>query len=326
MSQTKHLGPWASDPAPRAPRPVPRAPRILPDSPWRRGRLDRGAGAPELLFGRMHEDWTIEAAVAPPGGRIFCIASAGCTAMALSGLGFEVTAVDLNPVQVEYVRGRLAGAPQREGTAERMIGLARRAARLVGWSEIALRTFLMMEDLGEQIQFWKRRLDRPLFRLGMSLAFRPAALRLFYDPPLTRILPRRFGTVFHSRLDRGFSIHPNRMNPYAWRTWLGCGPPGWDAPPARPEAITLACADAAEYLENEAPGSFDAFSLSNILDGPDEEYGRRLFAAVRHAAAPGAIMVLRSFREPVNRPDAAWAARDRSMLWGSVRVVEGERF
>ena len=73
-------------------------------------------------------------------------------------------------------------------------------------------------------------------------------------------------------------------------------------------------------LESEPPASFDGFTLSNILDGTDDAYRQRLFAAVKRAATPDAITVIRSFGDadvgsPANRAD-----EDRSMLWGSVLV------
>ncbi|HET9801532.1 MAG TPA: hypothetical protein VFP82_07580, partial [Chthoniobacterales bacterium] len=87
-----------------------------------------------------------------------------------------------------------------------------------------------------------------------------------------------------------------------------------------PERIQLECADAATFLESQRSGCFTGFSLSNILDGANPAYERRLFAAVKHAAAPEARVVLRSFREPEFSARENYATEDRSMLWGRVDV------
>ena len=52
----------------------------------------------------------------------------------------------------------------------------------------------------------------------------------------------------------------------------------------------------------------------------DRRYRQRLSAAVRRAAAPGAIAVLRSFGEPGVASPTNRAAEDRAMLWGIVDV------
>ena len=151
-------------------------------------------------------------------------------------------------------------------------------------------------------------------RLALAAAFSPRLLRRIYDLPFVDVLPARFDRVLRRRLERGFGRHPNATNPFATALLLG-----------RPRATTpaplaLEAADATEFLEACAPGSFDGITLSNILDGADDEYGARLFDAVRRAAAPGAVVILRSFREPADDEEAGWAARDRALFWGSIRV------
>jgi S-adenosylmethionine:diacylglycerol 3-amino-3-carboxypropyl transferase len=269
----------------------------------------------------MHEDWLIEADVLPERGRIFCIASAGCTAFALGLRGASVTAVDANPAQIEYVKSRLEGGEPRPGSVERKLARLRRLGRLAGWTPTALSEFCAVADGRAQIEFWRERLDTRRFRAGLALLLNPLALRLAYSSPLVAALPRRFTRVVRRRLERGFASHPNRDNPYARFLLLGDA----EQPAPRPGLeLPLACADAAAFLEQCAPASFDGFSLSNVLDGASSAYGERLRTAVRRAAAPGAVTILRSFGEPASAEEDEWAARDRSLLWGSVRVEQAD--
>jgi S-adenosylmethionine:diacylglycerol 3-amino-3-carboxypropyl transferase len=290
-------------------------PAALEPTAWGRGRLDDRRGPPELLFGQMYEDCSLELAVFEPRRRVFCIASAGCTALALAARGDVVTAVDLNPAQVEYVRARAEGAPVREGRVEERFARLRRLGAAVGWSRARLERFCSLDDLDHQLRFWSERLDTRRFRLALSALFQPLVLRRAYAQEFVEVLPRRFDQVLRARLERGFARHSNRENPYAAQLLLG--------EPRAVQASTLAVAhgDAAEFLEGCARGSFDGFSLSNVLDGADRGYGDRLLAAVHNAAAPGAVVVLRSFAEPENDEDARQAADERSLIWGSVRVA-----
>jgi len=288
-----------------------------PNTVWKDGRLDARRGRRKLLFGCMHEDVEIERSVFPRGGRIFCIASAGSTAMALSA-EHEVVAVDINPVQIAYVERRLAGGPVERGSAERVLAFARRFAPLAGWTKERLQEFLALEQPDEQIAYWRRHLDTSLVRAGFDFLFSATTLRAVYARSLIESLPKDFGAVMRRRMERCFGRHSNRHNPYARMLLLGKPIP--DISTMCPNQIRLATADAADFLERQAAGRFNAFSLSNILDGTDAAYAERLFRAVRYAAASDALVVLRSFREPGPDVSDNRAADDRSMLWGTVGI------
>jgi S-adenosylmethionine:diacylglycerol 3-amino-3-carboxypropyl transferase len=285
-------------------------------TPWEAGRFDKRGGPRKVLFGQMYEDVGIEWAAFNPGARVFCIASAGDMAMALS-IAHEVTAIDINPVQLEYARARLGGAPAITGTAERVVGLGRGAMALFGWRRAVLERFLELDDLAAQRAYWGAHLDTLGFRLATDTLLSISGLKAVYASPFLAILPAHFGRVMRDRLARCFATYPNRGNPYARALLLGETPP---APAFDEGRIKLVAGDAAAFLEQCAPASFDAFTLSNILDGAPAGYRQRLFAAVRHAAAPGAPVVLRSFAEPTHATPYDAALRDRSILWGVVDV------
>jgi S-adenosylmethionine:diacylglycerol 3-amino-3-carboxypropyl transferase len=282
---------------------------------WARGRFDERLRPPELLFGQMYEDCSLELAVFEPGSRVFSIASAGCTALALAARGDDVTAVDLNPAQVAYVEARAKGAPVRDGKAEQGFQRLRRLGASVGWSRITLESFCALDDPADQLRFWRDRLDNRRFRAALAGLLRPFVLRRGFARAFVEVLPSRFDRVLRARLERGFARHANRGNPYAAQLLLG------RRRAAHAETLTVAHADAAEFLEGCAPGSFHAFSLSNVLDGASAHYGERLLAAVKGAAAPGAVVILRTFGEPRSEDEARRAADERSLIWGGVRVT-----
>jgi|HubBroStandDraft_4_1064222.scaffolds.fasta_scaffold25612_3 S-adenosylmethionine:diacylglycerol 3-amino-3-carboxypropyl transferase len=285
-------------------------------TPWRTGSF-RGR-APELLFGAMYEDAATELEAFAPFSRVFCIAAAGCTARALQAAGHLVTAVDINPCQIRYAEARAAGAPFHEGAAERLLARGRSLLPLLGWTKNKLREFLSLREPSEQLRYWRRTLDSQRWRLAVNTLLSRSLLRLAYAGPFVASLPRGFGAHVRARLERAWSNHRNYSNPYAWRLLLG-ETQFVTEPPVT--GIRFVCADAAAYLEACPPASFDAFSLSNISDGAPPSYVRRLWSAVQHAAAPGAVVVARSFREPAAVTPNNWAARDRSLLWGMVNVT-----
>ena len=194
----------------------------------------------------------------------------------------------------------------------------RALAPLVGWSPSLVHAFLNLDDPAEQVVFWRRHLDTRRFRAALDGLLSRTVLRTFYAARFLVCLPQRFGRVMRGRMGCCFGRHPNRTNPYARALLLGESSD--EPPPPEAKEIRLVHSDAAACLEREAAGSFDGFTLSNILDGADPAYEQRLFAAVRRAAAPGAVAVLRSFREPRQALPTNRAAEDRSMLWGVVDV------
>ncbi len=285
---------------------------------WNRGRLDSRAGPKRILFGRTYEDPTIELEAFGSAGRVLCIASSGCTARQLAAHHDEVVAVDINPVQLAYARHRLAGGAGQLGTAERVMAALRFFLPLTGITRSKLEAFLAMDDVEAQAARWEALATRR-FRFGVGALFSLVGLRAAYSRDLLDVLPRRFGRVLLSRLSRGFATHPNRDNPYAHALFLGAPLPADEPAPGR---IELVCSDVASYLEDQPAGSFSGISLSNVLDGASREYRARLFEAAKHAATDEGVVVLRSFGEPENPGDAEMAARDQSLLWGSVRVAK----
>lgn len=284
---------------------------------WERGRFDARLRPSKVLFGRMYEDASIELRAFRPGSRVLCIASAGCTAMKLAPR-HEVVAVDLNPVQLAYAERRFTGGGTVRGTAERVMGFGRAFAPVLGWRPARVRAFLDLEDPAEQLDFWNRHLDTWRFQAALDVLFSVTALRAVYAPPFLDFLPRRLGAVLRSRMARCFARSSNRTNPYARALLLG--ELSDEAAPAEAGKIRLVHADAASFLEAQPAKSFDGFTLSNILDGASPSYRARLLCAVKRAAAPGAVAILRSFAEPSLALPTNRAAEDRAMLWGIVDV------
>jgi hypothetical protein len=286
-------------------------------TPWKSGQFRSARGPRKLLFGCMYEDVGIELRLFQPDGHIFCIASAGCTAIALAA-HHNVVAVDINPVQVAYLQQRLGGGAIQRGSAERILAFGRTLAPLAGWNRRAVKAFLDLDDPKQQILYWRRHLDTRRFRAAFSFLFSRLVLRSVYSAAFLNGLPPNFGTVLRTRMERCFTLHPNRSNPYAHALLAGDTRSLPDPPGLR--QIEVRCADAADFLERQPSASFTGFSLSNILDGTNAAYAQRLLAAVQHAAAPEATVVLRSFHEPECATETNHAAEDRSMLWGIVDV------
>jgi hypothetical protein len=144
---------------------------------WESGRFRAArAGSRKLLFGCMYEDAEIELRAFQLDGRIFCIASAGCTAMKLA-TRHTVVAVDINPAQVVYVQKRLGGAAVQRGSAEHLQAIVRTLGPLAGWHRRRVRAFLELDHPEQQILYWRRHLDTSRFRAAFSFLFSRVVLR-----------------------------------------------------------------------------------------------------------------------------------------------------
>jgi len=290
------------------------------ETAWESGRLDSLSGNKRLLFGQMYEDAELDCAVLAGRRRIFCIASAGDTAFALAK-AHEVVACDINLVQLAYAERRFGGAPRTIGDAEKVMRFARAFMPLVGWWPSLVRRFLTLSDPEEQSAFWSRHLNTFRFRLGFDFLFCRPVLRAVYAPEFLSFAPPNFGAVMRGRMERCLRHHSNASNPYARALLLGefC-----DAAPEQATKdrypVQFVLGDAASTLESCPEGSFDGFTLSNILDGATDSYRLRLSRAVRRAATEDAIVILRSFAEPPADLKQNHASEDRAMLWGVVDI------
>lgn len=291
---------------------------------WRSGDLRNSRSGSKLLFGRMFEDWTIESSLFSPGGKVFCIASAGCTTLELAARGHLVDAVDINPAQVRYLKERLSGYNYSEGAVDRYLRKARGFLSWIGPRKGEWETFLLMRDPLEQIHFWKTHLIPGLPAKLLDIALHRLVLRFFYNEKFLEILPANFGQIIRNRLERCFSIHPNRSNTFAWRLLMGSESPEQRLHVPITIVPNIYCDDALHFLESRPSGCYDGFSLSNILDGADEDYAIKLWNEVRRTARPGVVVVLRSFLEPTTESENFLASQDRAMLWGRILVSKGE--
>ncbi len=237
---------------------------------WRRGS--------RVLFGQMYEDVELELRAFAGCGRVFCIASAGCSAIALS-VAHEVTAVDINRDQLVYAQARAAGSAAQRGQAESVMAAGRQLMRMAGWTPRRLEAFIRLTDCGEQLEFWRSQLDGRLFRLLFDTSIATSLFAIGRLTPLKGVLPAHgFGAVMRGRLERSLTRFPNASNPYARANFAG---EHIELGPAR-KRIQFEHADAARYLESCPAGSFDAFSLSNILDGATGD----MRAVLRRQSAP----------------------------------------
>lgn len=292
------------------------------ETPWQQGNLGPGR-ASRILFGVSYEDEQIELNAFGRPGRVCVIAAAGETAAGCAAAGHLVTAVDINPVQLDYARNRCArpDLPPVLGSAERGMNLARASLKLVAppWRLRRLGPMLTRAEAADAQLFWETRLDKPVLRALLGATLRPSsALARVLRPEFAGFIPARFDEILVRRISAGLGRHGMRGNRFAWRLLAGQELPGWELPSGG-EPIDWRLADITDHLASVPDGHYDAISLSNVFDGASGAFGNRLRAAAYRAVRPGGVIITRTFAEP-GSAGAGLAAEDRSMIWGAVTV------
>ena len=276
-----------------------------------------------LLHGWDWSDPRIELEELEPASRVLVSAGAGEMVAALAAAGHRVTALAANRNQLDYARRRVGGGAFEPGAAERLFDVGRGMIRAASpaWSRRRMRQFLQEDEPLKAAAVWKERLDNRTLASILKTMLGPAGslsalvLRDFSTP-----IPPHFDEAIRGRIARALRKHAPRDNPYAWRLLLGEELPGHRLPRVDADAIGWVDAPLLDHLERVDAGTYDAMTLSNVIDGADERWVRDLRKAAVRAVVPGGPIIARSFATTMDDDAAKRARRDRAMLWGSIVV------
>ena len=242
-------------------------------------------------------------------------------------------------------RALLAGGLNRCGVIER-VSRAIALALPLAFGARRVRRMFAFRDLEKQRAYYRDSWDKSLWRAAFSFLLSAPILRLLYARGFTSQIPPRFASQIKSRVDEVFTRFPAATNAYLWQTFRGRVPLRDEAMPLYLQrenlaavrenfsSIVLRHADAATYLEAQTASSIDFFALSNILEVTTVEYAQRLSRAVHRAAAPHAMLCLRSIFPPSDAALRAFSgfhldaelsrrleSEDRSLFCKNLRVL-----
>ncbi len=265
-------------------------------TPWADGRLGRIGRGPRLLFGATYEDPNLEIAAFAGCREVLCIAGAGDLARSLASAGFRVTALDVNPRQIEYAIERSNGGPFRRGSAEHVMGIGRNLLRLGGWSAETMRRLAVSDDPVERETIWKSLTSGPrglLLRILLS----PARLAVLFRPEFVSLAGPGFYRRLVETVGSSLKASPSGENPFAHILFmgkpLGAASPDLGGTPFA-ENPKFVCADILQYLHGLPEGSVECAAMSNICDGAPADFRAQLDSALRRALKPGAPVTVRT--------------------------------
>ena len=159
-------------------------------------------------------------------------------------------------------------------------GLRRRHGPGASAPESNTRSATRRDDPVAQAVWWRTHLDVARLRLLAASGLGAVRWVMYVRHRKFRAMarerlggPKRFGRAGARLLDRfgaGVARHPNATNPYAWRLFLGRECPAYRDPCSLPNpgAVRFLLGDVATHLQQVLPATYDAATLSNVLDGP----------------------------------------------------------
>ncbi len=285
-------------------------------------------------YSSCNEDWRTEwqALRLGPKDRVLCVTGSGDRPLdLLMEDPAEIVALDLNPAQTRLLNQKislLCGSNDSDflKAMERLLYAGRFERYYRGVSILAqmlrggvIHRLLKCETLEEQRQIVRERWDRPWWRgTFRMLCSRWVSKTFLGDPAFFQNAPREWviGDYIYERILKGLDTWLARESFMFSLIFCGRLAPG-DLPPyLDPKTLPLIrervgrlrpmTANLIEHLEQVAPGSYSAFSLSDVPSYLDQQLFERLLRAMARAAAPGARFCIRLFLTDQVWPD--WAA------------------
>ncbi len=168
------------------------------------------------------------------------------------------------------------------------------------------KSFLSLDEIDKQREFYSKRWCNWQWKLTMKVAFSRLFLRLAHGNAAEKLVPDDFSALMEGRLARAFTDFPNAANPYLWQAFFAqynnseaSLPPYLQAAngaliEANIDRLNLVCDDTIAWLVEQPAASIDYFGLSNILELLPPDYAVRLRAQIVRCGRPGAIVCVRS--------------------------------